>query len=102
MCFFVGTDSHFSTPSDYYKWTYIVRFENLCLSVDITGDYATELAENQGTDVDCHCQTFQPNLVPTSAVDQVHGDFNTLNEGIKEDVNCVDEKNELEGEHVIA
>ena len=58
---------------------YYVCFENHYLGVDITGDCATELPENQGTDVDCHCQTFQPNLVPTSAVNQAHGDFNTLN-----------------------
>ena len=87
MRFCVGTDSHVSTHFDYYKCIYIIMY-----ALKISGDYATELAENQGTDVDCHCQTFQPNLVPTSAVDEAHGDFNTLNKGIREDVSCVDEK----------
>ena len=68
MCFCVGTDSRFNALSDYYKCIYIIMY-----ALKISDDYATELAENQGTDVDCHCQTFQPNLVPTSAVDQAHG-----------------------------
>ena len=63
----MGTDSCFSTLSNCYKCIYIIMY-----ALKISGDYATELAENQGTDVDCHCQTFQPNLVPTSAVNQAH------------------------------